>query len=252
MINPLDLQGKTIIVTGASAGIGRDCSILLSELGARIILMARSIEKLEETKSLLHGENHVMAPYDLQCLEGIPPLLKTLAGTVGPCSGLVHCAGIQSTRPLRALDAGDVEQHMRLNVSAGLILVQAFRQKGVRSDEAGVVFISSVLGLVGEAARSVYSATKSALFGLTRSLAIELSRERIRVNCVAPAVVDTAMANSLRATLSPEQFATIESAHPLGIGEPRDVAYAVSFLLARTARWITGSILVVDGGYTAR
>ena len=114
-----------------------------------------------------------------------------------------------------------------------------------------MVFVSSIAGLVGKPAISLYSASKAALSGLSKSLALELAPDRIRVNCVAPAFVETAMLNQLREMLLPEQFQALELAHPLGFGAPRDVAHAAAFLLADTGRWITGTTLVVDGGHSA-
>jgi NAD(P)-dependent dehydrogenase (short-subunit alcohol dehydrogenase family) len=112
--------------------------------------------------------------------------------------------------------------------------------------------LSSVAGIVGQPGIAAYASSKAAVLGLTRCLALELAPEHIRVNCVAPAMVKTEMADQLFKSLSPEQVTEIEQAHPLGIGRPRDVAHAIAFLLSDDARWITGSVLVVDGGYTAR
>lgn len=140
---------------------------------------------------------------------------------------------------------------MRVNVVAASALAKGFRQRGVFVEGGSIVLLSSVMGLVGQPGQSLYSATKGALVAMTRSLALELAREQIRVNCVAPAVVMTGMSEQLKQNVSPEQFAQITAMHPLGLGRGEDVASAVAFLLADTARWITGTTLVVDGGYTA-
>lgn len=251
MVNPLDCTGKTILVTGASSGIGREISVLLSQLGARIILVGRNNGRLEETATLLSGKGHVTALRDLSDVETIPEWLKELASKIGRFSGLVHSAGMQITCPLRATSARQFEEVMRVNVTAAFSLAKGFRQKGVCVPPASIVFLASVMAVASRPGLSAYSASKGALSSLTKPLALELAREGIRVNCLAPAMVRTEMMESVFQNMSPEQFTLAEQMHPLGIGMPRDVANAAAFLLAETSRWITGTTLVVDGGYTA-
>jgi NAD(P)-dependent dehydrogenase (short-subunit alcohol dehydrogenase family) len=251
MINPMELNNRTILVTGASSGIGRETAILLSQLGARLILVGRNPEQLEKTLTLLEGGSHVVNPFDLIDVEAIPSWMKTIVSDFGPLNGLVHSAGMQFTMPLRLTTSDIMEDLMRVNVTAALSLAKGFRQRGVSTAGSSVVFLSSVMGIVGQAGQSVYSASKGALVALTKSLALELTRDDIRVNCVAPAVVNTEMSEKMLQSLTPAQITQIEAMHPLGIGHPRDVANAIAFLLADTSRWITGTTLVVDGGYTA-
>jgi NAD(P)-dependent dehydrogenase (short-subunit alcohol dehydrogenase family) len=252
-LNPMDLTGHSILVSGASSGMGRETSILLSRLGATLVLVARRADALAETERLLEGSGHRSVPYDLTATDGIPAWMKALAAESGPLSGLVHSAGIQLTRPLRVLTQAHLDDVMRINLGAAVALVKGFRQKGVVSDKGrSVVLVASIMGLVGQPGIGAYAASKGALIALCRSLALELAPERIRLNCVCPGHVHTEMAQRLRETLTPEQFAAIEAMHPLGIGTALDVAYAVAFLLADTSRWITGTTLVVDGGYTAQ
>jgi NAD(P)-dependent dehydrogenase (short-subunit alcohol dehydrogenase family) len=251
MINPMELENRIILVTGASSGIGRETAILLSQLGARLILVGRNAVQLEKTLALLEGTAHQVHAFDLSALDDIPRWMKEIIGESGPLHGLVHSAGMQFTRPLRITTVETMEDLMRVNVTAALFLAKAFRQKGVSTTGSSMVFLSSVMGIVGQAGQAAYSASKGALVTLTKSLALELSREDIRVNCVAPAVVRTEMTERMLQSLTPEQVTQIEAMHPLGIGNPRDVANAIAFLLADTGRWITGTTLVVDGGYTA-
>lgn len=253
MIHPLDMTGRTVLVTGASSGIGRETSILLAELGARVILVGRDAGRLQATADRTGAQAARVEPFDLNQLDEIPAWMKRVAATAGLIDGVVHCAGLQQTLPLRQVTAEAIESHLRVNVSAAIALAKGFRQKGVRSEAGGsLVLISSVMGMVGSPGRSVYSAGKGAIVGLTRSLALELARDGIRVNCVAPAFVKGEMLDELAAVLGAEPVAAIEARHPLGFGQPRDVANSIAFLLAGTARWITGSTLVVDGGYTAQ
>jgi NAD(P)-dependent dehydrogenase (short-subunit alcohol dehydrogenase family) len=252
MLNPLDLSGRVVLVTGASSGIGRDTALLLSQLGARLVLVGRDSGRLNEALSELAGEGHTVESFDLSAAEQIPLWIKGLASNVGPLSGAVHCAGVYSNRPLRILDVEKFEDVQRINVTASMMIAKGFRQKGCCAASSSIVLLSSVTGIVGQPGIAAYASSKAAVLGLTRCLALELAREHIRVNCVAPAMVKTEMADQLFKTLSPEQVTSIEEAHPLGIGRPRDVAHAIAFLLSDAARWITGSVLVVDGGYTAR
>jgi NAD(P)-dependent dehydrogenase (short-subunit alcohol dehydrogenase family) len=252
MLNPMDMTDRRILVTGASSGIGRETAILLSRLGARIVLVARDKSRLEETLSLLDGSGHLVKPCDLTALDEIPDWLKGISQEFGRLSGLVHCAGLQMTLSLRLVTAGQVAKLVEINLTAAIMLAKGLRQKSVLASPGSLVLLSSAMGLVGAAGRSVYSSTKSALVGLTKSLALELARDGLRVNSVAPGFVDTPMLAEMKNRLGAAQFSAIESAHPLGIGKAGDVANAIAFLLADTGRWITGTTLVVDGGYTAQ
>jgi NAD(P)-dependent dehydrogenase (short-subunit alcohol dehydrogenase family) len=251
MVNPMDLEGQAILVTGASSGIGRRTSILLSELGAKLVLVGRNSQELHNTLEQLHGRSHRMEQFDLLQTENIPEWMSDLAKQDGPLCGLVHCAGIQMTRPLRMFDRNRFDDMMRLNVTAAIQLTKAFRQRSVLRPPASVVYVSSVMALVGQPGVSGYCATKGALQALARALALELASEGIRINCVAPGHVRTEMAAQVEQMLTDEQIARIEGMHPLGLGDSLDVAHAIAFLLADTGRWITGTTLVVDGGYTA-
>jgi NAD(P)-dependent dehydrogenase (short-subunit alcohol dehydrogenase family) len=251
MLNPLDLSGQTILVTGASSGIGRETARLISQLGAHVVLVGRNEERLAETLRLLEGDGHSAEQFDLSSADEIPRWLKRISASSGPLHGLVHSAGIIKLRPLRALTSQAVDELISINVKAALGLAKGFCQKNVRTPSGSIVLVSSVVGLVGQAGLAAYAASKCAIVGLTRALAVELAGEHIRVNCVAPGVVTTEMGQEQLGMLTPEQRAALEAMHLLGFGSARDVSYAIAFLLAETARWITGTVLVVDGGYTA-
>ena len=251
MTNPMELTGQTILVTGASSGIGRETARLISQLGARLVLVGRNAERLSETLRSLDGEGHKAELFDLSFADEIPRWLKCISASTGPLHGLVHSAGIHKLRPLRVLSSQTFEDVMRINAGAAIALAKGFRQKGVCAPGGSIVFLSSVAGLTGQAGVAAYAASKGAIVALTRALAVELAEEHVRVNCVAPGVVTTGTGQGLLGMLTAEQGASLEAMHLLGLGCARDVAYAVVFLLAETARWITGTVLVVDGGYTA-
>ncbi len=252
MENPLNLSGKTTLVTGASSGIGRATAILLSRLGANVILVARDQTRLAETRTQMEGEHHRIEPFDLNQTDELPGWLKALAAESGPLDGVAHCAGADLLRPLQVQTSAQVEDLLRINVVSAIMLAKAFRQKNVHAESGSLVLISSVMGNVGETGRSAYCASKSALHGLTRALALELAKDQIRVNCVAPGAVATEMVADNAAVLGTKGLQEIVARHPMGMGTPTDVAYAIAYLLAETGRWVTGSIQTIDGGYSAQ
>lgn len=253
MTNPLDLTGRSVLLTGASAGIGRSTAVLLSRLGARLVLVGRNAGRLQQTMVSLEGDGHRLEPFDLADLEAIPSRVTAIVDATGPLYGLVHCAGLTALTPLRIVTPERMDQAMRVNFHAGAILTAEFSRKRNRQVRGSVVLVASVAGLVGVAGRSAYSASKGALIAFAKSAALELARTGIRVNCVAPAYVRTEMYDSTLAALTAEQLAGVVAAtQPLGLGEPEDVANSIAFLLADSARWITGTVLTVDGGYTAQ
>ena len=249
-LNVIDLTGRTILITGASSGIGRETAMLLSQLNARLILVARNRDRLEQTRAALEGTVHEVEVFDVTALDAIPAWMKNLALRHGPLYGVVHSAGVYEVVPLRILTASKLDEIMRVNLSAALLLAKGFRQKGCHGEGGSLVLLSSVAGLRGHAGLSAYTASKSALFGLTKSLAMELAREGIRVNCVAPGLVATEMSAQFEEQTLQRKI-VVESEYPLGIGSPRDVANGIAFLLSEAARWITGTTLTIDGGYSA-
>jgi NAD(P)-dependent dehydrogenase (short-subunit alcohol dehydrogenase family) len=251
--NPMDLNDRYYLVTGAASGIGKSISILLSRLNARVLLIDQDEDGLKETLFSMTGDGHYIQKYDLQNISDIEKVILNMIKKNGRLSGFVHAAGIPCTVPLSSLRQEHWLNAFRINTEAALIITKVFSSKEVYAGGNGsVVFISSVMGLVGTPAGAGYSLTKGALHGMTRSLAVELARKKIRVNCVAPSFVHTPMFEKGINILTREQQKRLESIHPLGIGQPEDIANAVAFLLADTGKWITGTILVVDGGYTAQ
>lgn len=251
MHNPMDLTGRQILVTGASSGIGRETAILVSRLKGRVVANGRNEERLSETLSLLEGDGHRVAAFDLGALDAIPAWIRQLSEESGPLDGLVHAAGLAPTLPLRVLSAARIEETMRINVSAAALLAKGFRQRRCHSEAASIVFVSSVMAAVGAPGRVLYSASKAALLGLARSAALEMVSEGIRVNCVLPGFVRTPIFEQATNDLTSEQLDAIIQMHPLGIGSPLDVANGVAFLLSNASRWITGAAFTIDGGYTA-
>ena len=239
-------------MTGASRGIGQATAVFLSQLGARIVAVGRDERQLGESLSQMEGAGHLARPFDLNRIEELPAWIKLIAGEAGPLYGLVHSAGVTLNRALKSLTYQNLLDIQRINVDAAIMLSKGFRQKDVY-DPAGssIVYLSSVTAFKSKPALTAYAATKGALISLAKTLALELAPQKIRVNCVCPGLVRTAMVEELEQKLLPEQLEKLYAEYPLGLGEPQDVAYAVACLMAPAARWITGSAMVLDGGYTA-
>lgn len=246
------LENKKILVTGASSGIGKAIAIYFSKQGAQVILSGRNQKKLTEIRESLNSDKHLMFASDLSTVDGVKFLMDSTFETIGPLDSIVHCAGIQKTLPLQALKENHFEDIFATNVKSAQFIAKFFRRKGFYNPNgSSLTFLSSVAAICGEPAISTYAASKAALQGMSKSLAIELARNKIRVNCIAPGVVQTEMAVNLYQSLTEEQRLIIENMHPLGLGKPDDIAYAAAFLSSDYATWITGTTLYVDGGYSA-
>ncbi|HYD30445.1 MAG TPA: SDR family NAD(P)-dependent oxidoreductase [Azospirillaceae bacterium] len=251
IINPMDQTGRHVLVTGASSGIGRATAELMAGLGARLTLGGRDPGRLEEARARLPGSGHNIRPFDLTHLDDVPSWLKSIAEAHGPLDGLAHCAGIQETRPIRSFEAVAFHRIIDANLGSALALAKGFRQKGVHGGRAALVYVSSIAGQIGTPGNVIYAASKGGVQAATKGLALELLRDGIRVNCVVPALVETELVRQARLKLTEEQFARMIDHQPMGLGQPDDVAHAIAFLLSGASRWITGSLLAVDGGALA-
>jgi len=247
-----NLKGKKIIVTGASSGLGRAICIKLSNLGATVFLVARDEDRLVATMKNMNGDGHKLIPFDLNNFNDYEQLFEILKPH-GCLSGLVHFAGIRKTLPIRSTKVNDLKEIFNINLFAFMELVRFFSKKNtVHHDGASIVVASSVLSLRGAAALAGYSASKAAVDGAVRCFACELASKKIRVNSIAPGHVETEMNLAVRKQISEEAYEYIIKSHPLGIGRPADVANLVAFLISDEARWITGAVIPIDGGFSAR
>lgn len=246
------LKDQIIVVLGASSGIGRSISIALSELGARVVLVARSQERLQATLDNMHNKsNHLIKVYDLGNASNILNLFKEIVAECGSnVNGLVCSAGVHHFTPLRSMSDRSLQEMWQTNVNSAIHAIAAFSNKLISAPGSSIVLLSSASAIVGEKAVVGYSATKGAINSIVKSTAVELASRKIRVNSVVPGIVETEMSKGISASMSVEQYEEIKNKHLLGIGQPEDVAQSVVFLLSSASRWITGTSLVVDGGYS--
>lgn len=249
------LAGQTVVITGASSGIGRAVAIACSHAGADVVLAGRSEKELNHTAKLCASDGGALIVSADLTEKKTPELIaQTTLDTFGKISGFVHCAGIQKIIPLRAMRPEDYEKTFAINVIAGFELARILsKKKYLAENGASFVFVSSVMGLLGEPSLAAYCASKGALVSGTKSLAVELAPKQIRVNAVCPGHVrNTNMSDAGLNLLPSSSKDAIEKMHCLGTGMVDDVAYPVVFLLSKAAKWMTGSTVVVDGGYSAQ
>lgn len=248
----LDFTGKTYLVTGAASGMGKAVCKLISAGGGRVILVDIDALGMQETQRMCQTDTYALQ-LDLSKPETfVDAIIKTVS-EFGKLNGLVHCAGLPYISPLKTVSVSQCDKVYRVNSYAAVELAKLFINRKVYAGEAGsIVFLSSVYGLVGSAANVGYALSKGGIQAVTKALAIELAPRKIRVNCIAPGFVKSPMMDNVSTSFSNEYISKLESLHPLGLGEPEDIAKAVLFLLSDMSCWMTGAIMSVDGGFTAQ
>ena len=246
--NPFSLENKTILVTGGTSGIGRSIAIECSRMGARIILVARNKQRLEEVFQLLQGDGHSFLSIDLTSEVELDNMVETLPKLDGVASN----AGIVKSQVSQLSDKSDIQQIFEINTFSHIRLIQLLQQKKRLNKGASIVFTSSISGVFcGAIGSSLYGSTKAALNGFTKALALELAPRNIRVNTINPGMINTGIFD--QTVLSKEQFDEDVKRYPLKrYGNPEEVAYAVVYLLSDATAWMTGSSILLDGGYSVQ
>lgn len=255
MYNPFSLENKVIIVTGASSGIGAQCAIDCSRMGAKVVLVARNKERLKQTlEQCEEPSRHMIMPLDLSSSEGLKEAVKDVVAKVGKINGVVNCAGMSSVTPLKLVTDELLDQFFRTNVYSAINLSKEVTRVGNYDKEVGcsIILFASIMGLCGEKCKTMYSATKGALIAAARSMACELAKNKVRVNVVSPGAIETPINAKLPHMADPELRKELEDKHLLGLGECSDIANACIYLLSDAAKWVTGQNIVVDGGYTCK
>lgn len=247
MMNLFSLSGKTILVTGASSGIGRGIAIACSQMGGRVILNGRNEERLQETLSLLNGEGHEIIVSDLSSQEG----LQLLADSLPEIQGWVNSAGIPKISPIKFFKREDIDEIINVNAISSMMLLSLLLKKKKIRRGASVVFISSISGVyVGTAGDTSYCASKGAVNGFTKGAAIELAGQGIRVNSINPGLVPTTILELANEKSGDNHVVdTMLEKYPLKrLGKPEDIGNGAVFLVSDASSWITGQNLVIDGG----
>lgn len=244
------LQGKRILITGASSGIGRSCAVLFSQLGAEIVACGRNKERLAETLAALYGSGHISLECELNNEKEIEEKLSVLRGT-RPISGFIHSAGIERTNPLKTVSMDDFAEMFKINVASAVSISRFITGPGMY-DKTGlsIVLISSVSGINGEKGKIEYSSTKAAILGLVKSMALELAKKGVRVNSISPAMVKSEMLDKMFQSLPENSVKSIADKHLLGIPEPIDLSNLAAFLISDLSKCITGSNVTLDSGYS--
>ena len=244
MYNPFSLEGKTILVTGASSGIGRATAIECSRMGAKVIVTGRNLERLEQTIQQLEGDGHLLYVCDLNDEAEIDVMVSSLP----EIQGLVNNAGFTKILPLQFISKGEIGDVLQTNTVAPILLFQKLLKKKKLKKESSVVFTSSLAGIGAcTVGNSMYVASKGAISAFVHCAALELAPKKIRVNAVCPGMVDTGILDS--GVLSEEQIKKDQENYPLGrFGKPEEIAWAIVFLLSDASGWTTGDNLVIDGG----
>ncbi len=246
MKNPFSLENKIILVTGASSGIGRAIAVECSKMGAKVIITARNKERLQETLLQMLGNGHSLIVADLTNENDRTLLVEQLP----KLDGVVHCAGVVKTILFQFIDTESLSDIMNVNFTAPtLISAQLVENKQLKKGSS-IVFIGSISGTMCVwGGNSMYSASKSALNGMMKNMALDLAAKNIRVNSVNPGMIDTHLFDGC--LISGEQLEEDKKRYPLKrYGKPEEVAYAVIYLLSDASQWVTGSSLLIDGGYT--
>lgn len=237
--NAFCLEGKTILVTGASSGLGQQIAWSCAQRGARLIITGRDTARLRETFEQLEGTGHLQFQAELTN----PADREALVKACGTVNGVVHSAGKQMLVPIRLLTEQLMTEMYNVNFLAPVMLTQALLRANAVAQQGSIIFLASISAHIGTPGVGPYAAMKSALLGIIRCLAREQAKRKIRVNGISPSVVPTALWGGIGEHLEPQRVR-----HPLGLGTPEDVANGAVYLLSDASRWVTGTSLVMDGG----
>ena len=244
--NPFTLEGKVILVTGASSGIGKEIAIESSKMGAELIISARNKTRLDQTFRQLSGQNHKQSIANLLNYEEI----ESLASDLPPLDGIVHVAGIFKPKLFQFLNKEELNLVMNTNFIGPVLLTNCILRRKLFRKNSSIVFISSISGVfcssIGGAS---YSASKGALNGVVKGMALALASKKIRINSILPGMIETDLLKE--SSISNDQIKLDKERYPLGrYGKPADIAYATIYFLSDASSWVTGSNLLIDGGYT--
>lgn len=239
-LKAFSLQGKTILVTGASSKVGRHIAIRCAQRGARMVITGRNAARLQETYAQLPGDAHIQILADLTQASDRDRIVQA-----APCvNGLVHCASLQKHSSISQLTEQLMTDTYSVNFLAPVMLTQQLLQADAIAEKGSIVFMLSTSAHIGTCAMGPYSAMKSGLIGIIKCLALEQAKRKIRVNGISPSTIAIPMQDTPQQPLLENQ----EARHPLGLGTLDDVANGSIYMLSDASRWVTGTCLIMDGG----
>lgn len=245
--NPFSLEGKKILVTGASSGIGRATAIECSRMGATVIIVGRDEERLGETFRELEREGHQQIIADLTCQEDI----DNIVANIPEIDGLVNNAGVMKTKPIQFIKKEDLEFVLGTNTFSAILFTKSLLKKKKIKKDSSIVFTSSTAVFRSQMGNAVYAASKAALSSYMRSCAQELADKKIRSNAVLPGMVETKLIEG--GAFSSDDLLNDMKKYPLGrYGKPEEIADAIIYFLSDASAWVTGAELVIDGGRSLR
>ncbi len=244
--NPFSLEGKTILVTGASSGIGRATAIECSKMGASVIITARNQERLEETLSMMQGDTHIARTLDVLDADSMAEFVNWLPAL----DGMVLCAGIGVRMPTQFSTPAKFQKLFQTNFFATVELTRLIQKNKKIKTGGSIVALASIGGVYAHFyGNGIYGAAKAALSSWMKFLAKELAIKNIRVNCICPGMVKTPL--TAPGNLTQEQLEADEARYPLKrYGKPEEIAYACVYYLSDASSWVTGTNFVIDGGVT--
>ena len=246
--NPFSLEGKTILVTGASSGIGQAVAVECSKMGAKMVITGRNEERLRDTLSQLDGKEHQMIVADISSFDGVNNLVDTIPGV----DGLLNNAGITVTKPISFISETELEKLFDINLKAPIHLTNLIVKKKKIAKGGSIVFTSSIGKYMVVPGNSLYSASKGGLSSFMKGAAIELASKNIRCNAILPGMIETPIMESKDA-ISSEQWEANKQSYPLKrFGTPQEVAWLAVYLFSDASSFMTGSEIVLDGGRSLR
>ena len=237
----INLENKTILVTGATGGIGKEIVSTCLSLGAKVFAVGRNIQKLDD---LNQNNNLVIVKCDLTVSEDVDYLLSQ----IGCLDGIVHCAGRIYPYPIKFIKEKQFKEVYSINTETIITLTARLFQQKLISKNASFIFMSSISVQHPYMGGSLYVSSKAAIEAFSKSVALEFANEGIRSNCIAPALVQTEIYEQTMSAYTEEQWLKILAQYPLGIGKPKDVANLAVFLLSDLSSWVTGTTIPMDGG----
>ena len=243
------IKGKKVLITGATSGIGLALCEYLLKNDCKLIAVGRDETKIKKIKEIFGVQNFIFLSIDLNDFEQYHTIFDEILEE-DKLDGFVHCAGIEETLPISLYNPINVHKIFNINVFSGIEILRYFSKKKYSNDGSSVVFLSSVMGELGQSGKLGYCSTKAAVLGVVKSSALELARRKFRVNAISPGVVNTPMTKKLFSQIDEDNIQRIKNMHPLGIGEVQDVVPLIAFLLSNNSQWITGQNLIIDGGYS--